>query len=332
MEIIRNYTPKTSFTACHLHTFTTLRHERCSFLITAHLLYLPNTPTSCSITEKLERESQFLAHYSFTPLSHPVVGFHPKGGSRVTSTECDWSYHDYNCRTKGACAVASPGFPGIYPPNMVCRYFISTATTNTRVRISFTSLQMPEGHCDSHLLTVYEVKKSGRGKKLHDITGGYEIVKKLATTCGIEKRDMMSTGPHLMLEFTSGGQVPPYDYNGFAATLEFADPVTTTSTTTTTTSTGNPLTVPSTYQQSSSFAGHQKVHHPPIYHGVGTAMDTFPAANSKFTPCDMVITDSNGRSGHFDTRGRTFAPTCRFIFKGKPNDVVHISIFNYRLK
>lgn len=263
-----------------------------------------------------------------------MVGFHPKGGSRVTSTECDWSYHDFNCRTKGACAVASPGFPGIYPPNMVCRYFVSTATTNTRVRISFTSMQMPEAHCETHYVTLYEVKKSGRGKKLHDITGGYEIVKKLATTCGVEKKDMMSTGPHLMLEFHSGGQVPPYDYNGFAATLDFADPVTTTTTMTTTTttnshgtttSTGTPLTVPS-FQQ-------HKIHHTPIYHGAGGAgIDAFPASNSKFTPCDMVITDSNGRSGHFDTRGRTFAPTCRFIFKGKPNDVVHISIFNYRLK
>lgn len=284
-------------------------------------------PPSCSITERLDRESQFLAHYSFSPISNSVVGFHPKGGNRVTSTECDWSYHDYNCRTKDACAVASPGFPGIYAPNMVCRYFISTATTHTRVRFSFTSMQMPEKHCDSHYITLYEVKKSGRGKKLHDITSGYEIVKKLATMCGLEKKDMMSTGPHLMLEFHSGDQVPPYDYNGFAATLDFADPVTTTTTSTTTTvAPVHPLTVSS----SAGVVHQQPPPHPKIHHH--GALDTFPGGHSKFTPCDMVITDSNGRSGHFDTRGRSFAPTCRFIFKGKPTDVVHISIFNYRLK
>ncbi|XP_037049170.1 uncharacterized protein LOC119083557 [Bradysia coprophila] len=246
-----------------------------------------------NITEQTVR-SQFLAYFSFTALSNSLVGFHPRGGTRVTSTECDWSYHDYACQTKESCAIASPGFPGIYPPNVICRYLLATSSIHTRVKITFTSLLLPEEHCDSHYIALYE--------------GIVPYDKKLATICGTQKPDpLIFKGPNLLLEFNAGYQVPPFAYNGFSANLEFIE--------------GPPTTIqpPSTLP-------------PPIIIESGQPPSDIVEWTPKFSPCDKVIIEANGRSGHFDTRGRPFSTNCRLIFKGKPTDVVHISLFNYRLK
>lgn len=117
--------------------------------------------------------------------------------------------------------------------------------------------------------------------------------------------------------------MPPFDYNGFAADLEFIEGPSSTQ------APANHTNSNHHHRQHSSSAsgGGSGLIPPPAL----TEIDWTPAP-AKFSPCDKIIIESNGRSGHFDTRGRPFAANCRIIFKGRSTDVVHISLFNYRLK
>lgn len=161
-------------------------------------------------------------------------------------------------------------------------------------------------HCDTHFIALYDSVVPND--------------KKLTTICGMKKPEPLTyQGPNLLLEFNVGYQIPPYNYNGFAANLDFIEGLTTTE--------APHTNAPATRNHSNNM--HQLRHNvaPPAL----TDIEWTPAP-PKFSPCDKIIIEANGRSGHFDTRGRPFAQNCRLIFKGKSTDVVHISLFNYRLK
>ncbi|EZA46937.1 hypothetical protein X777_00539 [Ooceraea biroi] len=54
--------------------------------------------------------------------------------------ECDSVYEDTDCHD--GCVLASPGYPGLYPPNIRCRYLI-TSGPRISIAINFTAVLLP---------------------------------------------------------------------------------------------------------------------------------------------------------------------------------------------
>ncbi|XP_028178180.1 uncharacterized protein LOC114365738 [Ostrinia furnacalis] len=265
------------------------------------------------ITEKTVR-SQFLAFFSFTSLSNTQgVGFHPRGGSRIPHTDCDWMYQDVSCRAPGSCVLASPGYPGLYPPHRRCRYLFATNSVNTRVKIIFTSILLPRNHCATDYLTLR--------------AGNSPSAPLLASLCSERTAILEQPGPNLLLEFNSGPLVPPYDYNGFIAKLEFIERADG--------SAPPPTVVPASPPLAAL------THHIPNVDRVA-AMESNVVSNEVSANngggrvgCGATVRGygpGGARSGHFDTRASGWRTQCAIHLLGAPTDVVQVSLFNYNLR
>ncbi|GLV37679.1 uncharacterized protein CBL_13952 [Carabus blaptoides fortunei] len=227
------------------------------------------------------------------------------------SNNCDWLYQDFSCRRAGSCVMASPGYPGVYPPNRQCKYHITTSSIHTRVRISFRALLLPYNHCVSDYVAIYQ--------------GSTTSSPHLITLCGNRRTELEYSGPNLLLEFSSGPQVPPFDYNGFLASLEFSER---------SSSTESSVTLAA--KTIEGVATVERIFTSPTnnFSQLGLLADG-TIAPQLLTPrlgCDVLISGTESRSGHFDTRGHEWYPNCRLVFKGRSTDVVHVSLFNYRLR
>ncbi|VVC98538.1 unnamed protein product, partial [Leptidea sinapis] len=260
------------------------------------------------IKEKTVR-SQFLAFFSFTSLSNTQgVGFHPRGGSRIPHTDCDWLYQDVSCRS-APCVLASPGYPGLYPPHRRCRYLLATNSVHTRVKIIFTSIILPRNHCSSDYLTLR--------------AGSSPSAPLLASICSERSATLEQPGPNLLLEFNSGPLVPPYDYNGFIARLEFLEKIETS---------GPPPTVLAASEPLAALTHH-------THHGDKLAIENDVISNEISSNgrvgCGATVRGygaGGARSGHFDTRSSAWRTQCAIHLLGTPADVVQVSLFNYNLR
>lgn len=155
--------------------------------------------------------SQFLADFSFFAFSDLLAGTQPIGGHRLRATECNWVYTDAACRSPRPCRIVSPGFPGIYPPHLVCSYMIVNDSPGTRVQLNFSALALPPDHCDTHFVAIHAGPSSVSGRPKRIVCGDRRPT----------SDQLVFDGPSVQVVFRTGAQVSPFNFNGFAATLTF---------------------------------------------------------------------------------------------------------------
>ena len=247
--------------------------------------------------------SQFLAYFSFSSKASMSVGWPVKGGDPVNNTECDWVYEDTDCHD--GCVLASPGYPGLYPPNIRCRYLI-TSGPRMSIAINFTAVLLPDNHCTRDYIAVY----SGP-------TTSSTLLKML---CGKEKTSLTYTEQKLLVEFRTGPEVPPFDYNGFVASLSFTE-ITTEAPTTVTVDTVN-----KTLDTIKSIGGGYNVRY-----SNRDLHDHRKDQGTATSSCDLEVSGEKVRAGHHDTRGKLKSTTCRLVLRGRAYDTGHVSLASYNL-
>ena len=68
----------------------------------------------------------------------------PEFNCLIFSLGCDWRFEERHCQSEpGGCQLATPGFPGIYPPNKRCRYLIEANSKNTQIKLTFKNVNLP---------------------------------------------------------------------------------------------------------------------------------------------------------------------------------------------
>lgn len=149
-----------------------------------------------------------------------------RGGHLMHKTDCEWIYRDDNCSDAlRPCRFMSPNWPGIYPGEQQCRFYLQSKARGRQVRVEFETFRLPAGeHCELDYVRVYD-SAAENDKRI------------LATLCGDTDNDgddddgrfrrrrrvFISSGAHMLIEFFSGPLVPPFNYTGFSGTILFGN-------------------------------------------------------------------------------------------------------------
>ncbi|KAI8438680.1 hypothetical protein MSG28_011098, partial [Choristoneura fumiferana] len=151
----------------------------------------------------------------------------------------------------------------------------------------------------------------------------------LASLCSERLATLEHPGPNLLLEFNSGPLVPPYDYNGFIAKVEFIEGVDSSEQPPTAAPASPPL----------AALTHHTQHVDGILdmesNSVTNEISSGSGSGGGRIGCGSRVRGygpGGARSGHFDTHAAPWRSQCVIHLLGAPTDVVQVSLFNYNLR
>lgn len=127
-------------------------------------------------------------------------------GLRVDA-DCDWQYQQSDCvadgRHNNTCRMASPGHPGLYPPNRTCRYRVSLQSPFQPLTVKFLSVQLPPKYTiiSRRKLCIVEINLLFRRRCRTDNIRIFVNGRLRSTLCGQETIRFTTYGPELLVEF-----------------------------------------------------------------------------------------------------------------------------------
>ncbi|XP_064651759.1 tolloid-like protein 1 isoform X1 [Lineus longissimus] len=138
-----------------------------------------------------------------------VYGSYPVTKGRIPDTKCDWRIPINDC--SNGCFFVTPGYPGIYPPNTKCRYYL-TNVVGERIEL----------YMSSSFRVKFDMKKSNDCSEdyVKVFEGNSTDSPLIGKFCGHDGKVMISKSESLLVEFNSGPGGPKWDYSGFEASVQ----------------------------------------------------------------------------------------------------------------
>ncbi|OAD53289.1 hypothetical protein WN48_10482 [Eufriesea mexicana] len=178
-------------------------------------------------------------------------------------------------------------------------------TTEAPTTVTMDSANRSGNHCTDDFIAVY--------------SGPAMSSPLLKMLCGKDKTTLTYSGQKMLVEFRSGPEVPPFDYNGFVASLNFIE-ITTEAPTTVTMDSANRMDT----TKSINGAGYN-------VRSSNRDLQDHRKDQGSSSGCDLEVNGEKVRAGHHDTRGKLKSTTCRLVLRGRDYDTGHVSLASYNL-